>query len=29
MKNDDLFDNDKEDDEMLNRLIKIRLLLWT
>jgi len=28
-KNDDLFDNDDEDDEMLNRLMKIRLFLWT
>jgi len=28
-KNDDKFDNDDEDNEMLNRLMKIRLSLWT
>lgn len=28
-KNDDSFDNDGEDNEMLNRLIKIRQALWT
>lgn len=28
-KNDESFDNDDEDDEMLNRLMKIRGLLWT
>jgi len=28
-KKDTSFDNDDEDNEMLNRLIKIRLLLWT
>jgi hypothetical protein len=28
-KNDNKFDNDDEDNEMLNRLMKIRLALWT
>ena len=28
-KNDDLFDNDDEDNEMLDRLMKIRQELWT
>lgn len=28
-KNNIEFDNDDEDDEMLNRLMKIRLSLWT
>lgn len=28
-KDDDLFDNDEEDSEMLNRLMEIRLALWT
>lgn len=28
-KNDDSFDNDREDDEMLMRLMAIRTFLWT
>lgn len=28
-KNDNLFDNDDEDNEMINRLMKIRRFLWT
>lgn len=28
-KNDNEFDNDDEDNEMLNRLMKIHLGLWT
>lgn len=28
-KDDILFDDDDKDDEMLNRLMKIRLMLWT